>query len=474
MYLRVSYIKQLNFSMIEPSKINKYFSQFIDTQVESGSEAMDEIRRREAISFRENGIPCKNDEMWRHFPWEKITQNAYSIQQNAEPYLPVDSFFNCEAHNIDSYLFAFLNGFYIHKNAPLTVFPNGLIIGSLQAATLHYAELIADAMQKMKNEQYSAMHSLNQTLWKDGLFVYVPDNLQVGKPIQLVNLVKTQQDLFINPKNLIIVGKNASLKLIHCDDTLESKHSLINGTTDILVEENANLDYFKLENKDNQSVLMNHLNVYQYADSTVNTHTHTFNGGLVHNTISSYLLGEYAHISLNGLFLADKEQNVSNCLSINHYAGNCTSKQLYNGILDDAAKAHFIGHIYVAPDAQKTEAYQLNHNILLTDEAKISSKPFLEIYADDVKCSHGATVGQLDNDAVFYLRSRGICEKNARMLLMHAFAKEVVDKIKIDSLQQYVEDLVEKRLTGQPIACTQCTLCCDNKPIEFKVNIPEV
>ena len=464
--------------MLNPTEINKYFSQFIDSQLSAKVAedvfSMNEIRREAAMCFHEKGIPSPNDEMWRHFPWKNITQNTYSIQQTADPYLPVDSFFNCDICNIDSYQFAFLNGFYIHKNAPLTIFPNGLIIGSLQAAVTHYAELIAEAMQKMKNEQYFSMHSLNLSLWKDGLFVYVPDNLHVGKPIQLVNLVKTQQDLFINPKNLIIVGKNASLKLIHCDDTLESNHSLINGTMDILVDEQASLDYFKLENKDNKSVLINHLNVYQYAESKVSTHTNTFNGGLVHNTISSHLLGEHADISLNGLFLADKEQNVSNCLSIKHYAANCTSRQLYNGILDDGAKAHFVGHVYVAPYAQKTEAYQLNHNILLTDEAEISTKPFLEIYADDVKCSHGATVGQLDNDAIFYLRSRGICEKNARMLLMHAFAKEVVDKINIDSLQSYIEDLVEKRLTGQPLACTQCALHCDNKLIEFKVNIPEV
>ena len=457
--------------MVKTTAVNHYFSQLIDRHIESEASS---IRRDEARRFNERGIPSHDDEMWRHFPWEKITQNNYTIQQEADPYMPVDSFFNCEAHNIDSYLFAFLNGFYIHKNAPLTVFPNGLIIGSLSAAVLHYAALIAEAEQKMKNGQYHAMHCINQTLWKDGLFVYVPDNLHVAKPVQLVNLVKTHQDLFINPKNLIIVGKNASLKLIHCDDTLESNHSLINGTIDILVEENASLDYFKLENKDNQSVLINHLNVYQYANSTVNTHTNTFNGGLVHNTISAYLLEEQAHLSLNGLFLADKEQNVSNCLSIKHYAANCTSRQLYNGILDDEAKAHFVGHIYVAPHAQKTEAYQISHNILLTDEAEISTKPFLEIYADDVKCSHGATVGQLDDNAIFYLRSRGICEKNARMLLMHAFAKEVADKINIGSLQSYIEELVEKRLTGQPIACTQCALHCDNKPIEFKVNMPEV
>jgi len=461
--------------MIKTAAVNNYFSQFIDTQLKNNADAMNEVRQAAAMRFNENGIPSQNDEMWRDFPWKKITQNAYTIQQEAYPYIPVDSFFNCEAHNIDSYLFAFLNGFYIHKNAPLTIFPNGLIIGSLKAAVLQYSELIANATQRMKNGQYSAMSCINHALWKDGLFVYVPDNLHIAKPVQLVNLVKTHQNLFINPKNLIMVGKNASLKLIHCDDTLESNHSLINGTIDVLVEENASLDYFKLENKDKQAALINHLNVYQYANSRVNTHTNTFNGGLVHNTISSHLLGEYADISLNGLFLADKEQNVSNCLSIKHYASNCTSKQLYNGILDDSAKAHFTGHIYVAPNAQKTEAYQLNHNILLTDEAEISTKPFLEIYADDVKCRHGATVGQLDNDAIFYLRSRGICEKNARMLLMHAFAREVVDKIKIDSLQSYVEDLVEKRLTGQPLACcTRCALHCDSKPIEFKVNIPEV
>ncbi|MCL2131392.1 MAG: Fe-S cluster assembly protein SufD [Lentimicrobiaceae bacterium] len=464
--------------MNNQSSINQYFSRFIAEYLPENADnrgsSVNEIRKAAANLFYEKGISSKNNEMWRHFPWEKITQNAYTIQQESDPYTPVDSFFNCSAHNIDSYQFAFLNGFYIHKNAPLTVFPNGLIIGSLREAAVHYSELIAEAMQKMSNSQYSAMHNLNLSLWKDGLFVYVPADLHVGKAIQLVNLVKTNQDLFINPKNLIIVGKNASLKLIHCDDTLESNHSLINGTMDILVDEHANLDYFKLENKENKSVLINNLRIYQYACSKVSTHTNTFNGGLVHNTIEAHLLGTHADISLNGLFLADKQQYVSNCLSIKHYAANCTSRQLYNGILDDAAKARFMGHIFVAPDAQKTEAYQLNHNILLTDEAEISTKPFLEIYADDVKCSHGATVGQLDNDAVFYLRSRGICEKNARMLLMHAFAKEVADKINIEPLQSYIEDLVEKRLTGQPIACTQCPLCCENKPIEFKVNIPEV
>jgi len=354
------------------------------------------------------------------------------------------------------------------------VFPNGVTIGSLRAAREISKSLIQTYLSDMQKTAHTGLYHLNGALWQDGFFIYVPDNIHLEKPIQVVNLVKTHQDLFINTRNLVIVGKNASLKLIHCDDTLESKNTLINGVTEIIVDKNSHFDYFKLENKDNNSVLLNNVYVFQYQGSMVNTNIHTFNGGLVHNTIHASLLQPHSSINFNGLYMADKKQNVRNCLRVNHLASDTTSRQLYNGMIDDAASAHFTGHIYVAPDAQKTEAYQLNRNILLTDEASIVTKPFLEIYADDVKCSHGATVGQLDDNAIFYLRSRGICEKNAKILLMHAFAKEIIDKISISSLIDYTEELVRKRLTGEKISCANCTLHCDNKAIDFEINIPEV
>ena len=452
------------------SEVNQYFSRFVDTVFRSE----EENRRQEAAIFKEKGVPDKNNEMWRDFQWNKITGNNYAIQQQADDYRPVETFFCCAIHNIDSYMFTFLNGWYVHKNIPLTIFPNGVTIGSLRAAKEICSSLMQPYFSDMEKDTHTGLYHLNGALWQDGFFIYIPDNIHLDKPIQMANLVKTHQDLFINTRNLVIVGKNASLKLIHCDDTLESKNTLINGITEIIIDKNADFDYFKMENKDNNSVLLNNVHIYQYEGSTVNTNTHTFNGGLVHNTITCSLLQPHSEINFNGLYMADKNQNVSNCLRVNHLASNTTSRQLYNGMMDDAASARFAGHIYVAPDAQKTEAYQLNRNILLTDEASIVTKPFLEIYADDVKCSHGATVGQLDENAIFYLRSRGICEKNARILLMHAFAKEIIDRINIYHLIDYTEELVRKRLTGENISCTQCALHCDNKPIDFEINMPDV
>ncbi len=464
--------------MVKIPEVNNYFSRFIDEYLTSildnDTSSLKGNRINEATLFKEKGVPSRNNEMWRNFKWEKIIKNAYSIQQQADDYRPVETFFNCAIHNIDSYMFTFLNGWYVSKEASLTIFPNGVTIGSLRAAKEIYSPLIQPYLPDMNNAVHTGLYHLNGALWQDGFFIYIPDNIHFDKPIQMANIVKTHQDLFINTRNLVIVGKNASLKLIHCDDTLESKNTLINGITEIIVDEGASFDYFKMENKDNNSVLLNNVLIYQYERSVVNTNTNTFNGGLVHNTITCSLLQPYSSINFNGLYMADKNQNITNCLRVNHFSSDCTSQQLYNGMMDDSASANFVGHIYVAPDAQKTEAYQLNRNILLTDESSIVTKPFLEIYADDVKCSHGATVGQLDDNAIFYLRSRGICKKNAHILLMHAFAKEILDKISIAPLIDYTEELVRKRLTGETISCTQCTLQCDNKTLDFEINIPEL
>ncbi|MDR1459985.1 MAG: Fe-S cluster assembly protein SufD [Bacteroidales bacterium] len=460
--------------MLTIPEVNTYFARLMDKYLSSILEAdtssLKKYRIEAAANFNNIGLPPYSNEMWRNFAWEKITQNTYAIQQHADAYRPVETFFNCAIRDIDSYMFTFLNGWYVHNDAPLTIFPNGVIIGSLRAAKERSLSFIQPYIQDMNKGVHSGLYHINSALWQDGFFIYIPDNIHFDKPVQIANIVETHQDLLINTRNLVIVGKNASLKLIHCDDTLKNKNTLINSVTEIIVAQDSRFDYFKMENEDNNSVLLNNVLIYQYERSTVNTHTNTFNGGLVHNTIYCSLLESHASVYFNGLYMADKNQNITNCLQVNHYSSHCTSQQSYNGIVDDAASARFVGHVFVAPNAQKTEAYQLNRNILLANDSFVETKPFLEIYADDVKCSHGATIGQLDDDAIFYLRSRGICEKNARILLMHAFAKEILDKISIASLADYTEELVRKRLKGETISCTQCALRCDNRTIDFEVN----
>jgi hypothetical protein len=311
---------------MQTSEVNHYFSTFIDRY--SDASLLKEYRQKEALLFSEKGVPSRDNEMWRDFCWEKITANNYTIQQQADDYRPVETFFNCAIQNIDSYMFTFLNGWYVHKDVPLTIFPNGVTIGSLRAAKEICMSLIQPYLSDMERTEHTGLYHLNGALWQDGFFIYIPDNIHLDRPIQVANLVKTHQDLFINTRNMVIVGKNASLKLIHCDDTLESKHTLIHGVTEIIVDKNAHFDYFKLENKDNNSVLLNNVHIYQYASSIVNTNTHTFNGGLVHNTIHCSLLQPHSSINFNGLYMADKNQNVTNFLRVNHFASDTTSRQL--------------------------------------------------------------------------------------------------------------------------------------------------
>jgi Fe-S cluster assembly protein SufD len=462
--------------MIQLEDINQYFSEFLTTYpLSNGSNShFKQLRKDAAEQFRQQGLPKRSNEMWREMKWDFITKNKkYIMQTEPKAYQPVENYFQCSTEDINADMFTFLNGWYVHKNAPLTLFPDGIIVGSLREAIIQFPDLVSSYLAKNKEIENGLTH-LNLALWQDGFFAYIPDNIHVKRPIQIVYIVNSDENIFIQPRNLICLGDNASVKIVHCDDSLECKETLINTVTEIYVGNASQCDYFKLENKDNQSSLINHLLIQQKALSKVNTNTTVFNGGMVHNTIAVSLTEPKATVNTNGLYLVDKNQDISNCLFIKHHAPDCNSNQLYKGILDDSAKAKFVGHIFVEKDAQKTEAHQTNRNILLTDQANVLSKPFLEIYADDVKCSHGSTVGQLDEEAMFYLRSRGICEQNARILLMHAFAKEVVDKISIEALSERTERLVRKRLTGEIISCNNCMQACDKKSISFEIEVPEL
>lgn len=460
--------------MVTLADINQYFSNYLPSFDKNSKQDFFLKQRGEAAdNFRKIGMPDKKSEVWRDVNWENIIKSkSFVVQKQAEEYQPIENYFQCSTQDINAEMFAFLNGWYVHYNAPLTIFPDGSIFGSLREAVQRFPDLVVACLGKNK-DYVNGLTELNLASWQDGFFAYIPDNVHVKRPIQIVYIVNSNENILIQPRNVISIGDNASVSIVHCDDSLETKETLINTVTEIYVGKAAQCDYFKLENKDNQTTLINHLLIHQEGNSTVNTNTTVFNGGLVHNTIAVNLTEPKAEINSNGLYLVDKKQDISNVLYIKHSAAECTSNQLYKGIIDDSAKAHFIGHVYVEKDAEKTEARQTNRNILLTDNAKVVSKPFLEIYTDDVKCSHGSTVGQLDENALFYLRTRGICERNARMLLMHAFAKEIIDKISIKALSERTERLVRKRLTGEIISCNSCMQQCDKKNITFEIDIPE-
>ncbi|MFW5726121.1 MAG: Fe-S cluster assembly protein SufD, partial [Bacteroidota bacterium] len=368
-----------------------------------------------------------------------------------------------------------LNGWYVFKNAPLTTLHNGTIIGSLSKAMEVYPELVVKHIGKAAMIDQPGLTALNTAFFQDGVFIYVPENVKVEKPVQLINLVDSENPLLIHPRHLVIQEKNSQLTLVHCDHSLSHKLSFTNSLTEGFLDNGASLEFYKIQNKGPESAVISNAYFKQKGESNLRSHSLVLNGGFTKNTINVELMEPETKAELNGLYLLDGDQHLDNQIFVDHAAPNCESEQLYKGILDDESTAVFTGKIMVRKDAQKTLAYQNNRNILLTDDAKANANPQLEIYADDVKCSHGATIGQLDAEAMFYLRSRGLSERTAKQLLMYAFGGEMVKRISIEPLRERIDQMIEKRLKGELSICDQCVLHCNSKePAVFNIDMSKI
>ncbi|MCR4964158.1 MAG: Fe-S cluster assembly protein SufD [Bacteroidales bacterium] len=400
---------------------------------------------------------------------QKLSQ--FQLQAQPDPYRPLEEVFKCQIWNLDTTTLPMLNGWYMHKQQPLTRLENGVVFGSLRAAQESYPEIIQNCHQAFSHTEKDELTTLNESQYTDGVFIYIPDDVKVADPFQIISVVNTQRDLLVQNRHVIYLGKSAEMSLIQCDDSVRYSNTFLNVVTEVYMSENAQMHYYKTENKEKESELYNHLYVHQKGHTHFHSNTVTFNAGYIRNSIVVNLCEPFADAQLYGLYLVDKSQQCDNHIKVNHCSTDCTSKQLYKGIMDDEAVAGFHGHVVVHPDAQRTAAFQTNRNILLTDKAKVNTTPFLEIYADDVQCSHGATVGQLDDEALFYLRSRGISEHNARKLLMFAFANEIIRYVEIDALQERLGDMVQRRLNGELTICDQCMLSdADNRDFVFPID----
>jgi Fe-S cluster assembly protein SufD len=428
-------------------------------------------------SFLSDGFPHSKMEKWRNTDLSTFLSKEYSYVENTDPVSDVDinQVFHCEIHNFETSLFTLLNGAYVYNTSPLTILGNGVIAGSLRNVWSEYPELVNRYLGQLTENNLNGLVSLNSALGTAGFFIFVPDNVVVEKPVQLVNLVNTEVNPFLQIRNLIVLGKNSKLTFVQCDDSVNDKNSFLNVANEFHIAEGAALEHYKLQNKDDSAVMVNTSFFGLQRNARLLTNTITFNGGTTRNESVVNLDGEGAEANILGLYLVDRKQHVDNQVVVRHNAPHCNSNELFKGIVDDDASVAFNGHIIVLPGAQKTNAFQSNKNILLTDTAKVSTKPFLEIYADDVKCSHGATIGQLDENALFYLKQRGLCDSNARMLLMYAFAEEVIREISIESLHERTADMVSRRLNGELSICDQCVLHCSyEKPMEFEIDITKI
>ena len=418
--------------------------------------------RGDAIeSFRKLGFPDKKAEDYKYTNIKEIFDKDFIFSFRPQKIeFDIEDIFTCDIPDLDTRVILILNGFYHNPDETLTRLENGIVYGSMSAASHEFPDIFKKHYGKHADYKHSGITALNTAFAQDGIFIYVPDNVKAIKPLQIINLLLSDQPLMVNHRNLFVLGENAQVNLVICDHTLSSHHFLTNSVTEIIAKKNSILDITRVQNEHDGSSQITNSYVYQEASSNVSSNYITLHGGVVRNNLNVDLDGEHAENHSLGISMADKEQHVDNFTLINHLKPNCMSNQLYKFILDDNALGVFTGKIHVFPDAQKTLAYQKNNNILLSDTSVMHSKPQLEIYADDVKCSHGSTIGQLDEDALFYLRSRGIPEKESRMLMLYAFAHEVISTIKVPALKERIDELIDKRLRGELSRCNNCKMKC--------------
>ena len=407
------------------------------------------------------GIPSRKNEAYRYTNLDvffKHEFNNYFIP-GPEDFRKAEEF-RCDIHDLDAHGLVLLNGFYPTLNDKLKQLPSGVWIGSLNEAAKTFSDIIEKHYNRYAINDTDGLIHLNTAMAADGVFIYVPKGVVLNKPVQVVNLVDSPGDMFNQQRNLIVVEDNADFTLIVCDHTLSPNRFLTNAVTEVYVGENAHFDIIRVQNEHNNAGKVTHTFIHQESNSTASSNNITLHGGLVRNSTYHHLGGPGAQSHSYGLYLADKWQHIDNFVSVDHMAPDCNSNQLFKGVLDDMSTAAFNGRIYVAPDSQRTVAYQKNNNILLTDDARMDTKPQLEIFADDVKCSHGATIGQLDDNAMFYLQSRGIEKREARLMLMFGFAHEVIQNIRIGALRERMDSLVMQRLRGELSRCASCMVQC--------------
>lgn len=424
------------------------------------AEVMNAVRDEAYENFKSLGFPTKKVERYKYTDIAKLFEPNYGLNINRLdiPVNPYDAF-RCDVPNLSTSLYFVVNDAFNKKSEPKALLPEGVIVDSLKNQAERNPELIAKYYAKLAKTDEDAITALNTMLAQDGLLVYVPKNIVVDRAIQVINILRSDVDMMVNRRVLIVVEEGAEAKLLFCDHAADDRNFLATQVIEAYVGRNSSLDLYCLEETHAKNVRMSNLYIDQQADSRLNHNVITLHNGVTRNRVDLSLSGKGAECVLNGCVIADKEQHVDNNTVIDHKVEHCTSSQLYKYVLDEKAKGAFAGRVLVRHGAQKTSSEMRNQNICATREARMFTQPMLEIYADDVKCSHGSTVGQLNDAAMFYMRQRGISEKEAKLLLEFAFVNEVIDTIKLEPLRDRLHHLVEKRFRGELSKCEGCKLC---------------
>lgn len=423
-------------------------------------QVLNDLRDKAFDDFCRQGFPSKKVERYKYTDMQKIFEPNYGLNLNRLE-IPVNPYnvFKCDVPNLSTSLYFVVNDCFYDKMLPKCSLAEGVIVGSLSKVAAEHPELVAKYYGKIANTGDDAVTALNTMLSQDGLMVYVPKNVKVEKAIQVINILRSDVDLMVNRRVLIVMEQGSEAKFLFCDHAADDRNFLATQVIEAFVGENAKLDLYCLEETHYKNTRVSNVYIEQQANSVVNHNVITLHNGVTRNRLDLVFKGEGAECFANGCVIGDKSQHIDNNTLIDHQVGHCTSHQLYKYVLGDEAVGAFAGRILVRKDAQKTSSNEINQNLCTTKKARMFTQPMLEIYADDVKCSHGSTVGQLNDAAMFYMRQRGISEKEAKLLLEFAFVNEVVDQIQLEPLKERLRYLVEKRFRGELNKCEGCKLC---------------
>lgn len=428
-------------------KENLVSRHLVFNQKNSKNQFVNQLRHEAIEIFDKAGFPNKKEEEWKYTNLAPLLKKDYKLFPESEDvsigYQDVKKYF---VHDMDTYNIVFVNGVYssylsstTHEEADICVLSSALNKMVHQPVIENFYGKIADKTESLV--------ALNTAFSKDGAFIYVPDNVILSKPVQIMYLSTTNEsEVMYHPRNLVVIGNNSQAHIIERHQTLDGKANLTNSVTEVHVGKNAELDYYKVQNDGKEASLIDNTFIAQERDSKAAFQTFSFGGKLTRNNLNFVQNGENSNSILNGITVISGDQHVDHHTKVEHKFPHCESHELYKGIYDEKSRGVFNGKVYVHPEAQKLNAFQQNNNVLLTNDASIDTKPQLEIFADDVKCSHGCTVGQLDDSALFYMQQRGIPKKEAKALLLYAFAADVLEHVQIPQVKVRITKIIAEKL----------------------------
>ncbi len=410
------------------------------------STAPGDLRARARTAFGTLGLPTRKHEAWKYTRIEKALRHDYAVASDIASTLSASDVAGYRIDGLDAFTLVVVNGVVAPDLGDANGLPAGVHVGSLRAAVESHPEMIEAHIGQYADVDSDTFIALNTAFDLDGVFLSIDQGVTLARPVQIVHVTDASEDALVQTRNLYLFGENSEALVVETYHSRGGVKAFANRVSEVVVGRAARVNLLQLQTEDDDASQVNTVQVYQQAQSHFRAHTYTLGGDLVRNNVNAVPGGEGCETHLYGLYILGGEQHVDNHTLVDHAAPNCFSNELYRGIVDDRATGVFNGKVFVRRDAQQTNAYQSSQGVVLSDDAHHHSKPELEIYADDVKCSHGSTTGELEPEHVFYLRSRGLSESQAKGLLLYAFAHDIVTELPHAALRDYLDGLIERRL----------------------------